>query len=113
MQAVSLTVDWLHTHMFQLAVWLIPMSMHALLAGTDDWVVPVVLKDFQLGMAERLAEALRRREQLVSLSHHAAGRAPLPGSMAIPSAAVQARQLSVAELPAAEHLSLPLPALKE
>ena len=107
-QAVPLTVDWLHTHLLQLAVGLIPMSMHALLAGTDDWVVPVVLKDFQLGMAERLAEALRRREQLVSLLHQAAGRAPVLGSMAIPSAAVQARQLSVSELRAAEHLSLPL-----
>jgi hypothetical protein len=51
-----------------MVVWLIHQSMHALIAGADEWVVPVVIKDFQLGMSERLAKAIRKLESLVSLA---------------------------------------------
>ena len=101
--AGPLPADWVHTHLLQLAVGLIPKSMNVFLAAADDWVVPIVLRDFQLGMAERLAEALRRRETQVGLARQAAGAAHVLGTMAVPSAAVQARQLSLAELRAAEQ----------
>ena len=100
---------WVHTYRLQLAVGLIPQSMSAFLAASQDWMVPVVLRAFHLGMGEWLAEILRRRETMVGQARQAAGAPHRPGAAVVPSPAFQARQLSVAELRVADQQPLSPP----
>ena len=49
-------------HLLQVAVGLIPCSLSAFVPIDEQWVVPALLKDFHLGMVDRQAEVLRRRD---------------------------------------------------
>ena len=103
-QAGPLPQDWLHTHLLQLAVGLIPQSLHGFLRPTGDWVVPALLQEFHVRLAERLAEVLRRRETVVGHALQLAGGPVASQAALVPPLAVQARQLTVAELRTAERL---------
>ena len=109
MKVGPLPSAWVHTYRLQLAVGLIPQSMSAFLAASQDWMVPVVLRAFHLGMGEWLAEILRRRETMVGQARQAAGAPHRPGAAVVPSPAFQARQLSVAELRVADQQPLSPP----
>ena len=98
---IPLPASWLQLHLLQVAVGLIPCSLKAFVPTGEQWLVPVLLKDFHLGMVDRLAEVLRRRETLMGAT--AASRAPTTAPPK-PTAAVDAvRQLTVAELRVAER----------
>ena len=58
--------SWVTAHLMQLAVALIPWSVRDFMGGLKDAVVSSVLRDFHKSLAERLAEVLRRREELVA-----------------------------------------------
>ena len=62
---MSLPASWLQVHLLQVAVGLIPCSLKAFVPTDEQWLVPALLKDFHLGMVDRLAEVLRRRETLM------------------------------------------------
>ena len=67
--------EWISAHLAQLAVALIPRSIHPLLSVVPETGRPRFLKDLHLGLARWLAERLRRREV-----HVAATRTPPPPS---------------------------------
>ena len=76
--------------------------MKTLLPSDSAWIAPAVMKDFHLGMVERLVEVLRRRARLMELAAPPPS-APAPSSGPAPlTPAQRARQLTVAELRAAE-----------
>ena len=86
--------------------------MHDFVVGVSDWLARTVLKDFHLGMAERLAEALKRREIQVGLARQAAVVPGVQGASTGPSVAEQACQLSLAELRSVHSYRLPHLALR-
>ena len=47
-----------------------------LLPSDSAWIAPAVMKDFHLGMVERLVEVLQRRARFMGLA------APPPGALA-------------------------------
>ena len=92
---------WASAHLAQLAVGLIPSSIQAYLPSSD-WILPIILNDFAMGLAARLAEVLRRRESLLATadpptSACASSAAPCASSVAAP------RHVSVAEFRALEQ----------
>jgi hypothetical protein len=111
---VPLPPGWVTAHLIQLAVGLLPLSLRGLLRGVATWQVSIILRTFHLGLCERLAEVLRRREQI--MDEMATALIPSPTSSVPPPSSgpssSSSRVLSVAELRAAEQSapSLPPPA---
>ena len=101
---IPLSPPWLQTHLLQVAAGLIPSSLTDFLPPDVEWLAPKVLQDFHLGMAERLAEVLRRRETVVGTAASSTSGASPSQAPAFSSSSSSARQLSVAELRAAERL---------
>ena len=85
-------------HIAQLAVGLLPSSVHSYLSASE-WLVPTILKDFSMGLASRLAEVLRRREALLDAARLSASEPS--GSSVAPSA--NARHVTVVDLRALEQ----------
>ena len=111
--ATALPPDWVAAHLPQLAVALIPADLAQFSSPSELWPVSFILRDFHIGMARWLAERLRRREQIVGTAL-AARSSQLPQGAAVPAPPeVQAFQLTVAELRAAERspAAPPAPAL--
>ncbi len=103
--AVPLPPPWVAAHLLQLAVGLIPTSLRSLVPNLEKWELGIVLRRFHLSLCSRLAEVLRRREQLVALS------SPTPSSSPGLGPPPSVRNLTVAELRAAEACpSKPKPA---
>ena len=77
-----------------------------LVPAATAWLAPVVIREFHLGMVERLADVMRRRETLV-------GQSPPPPSSSAwlsarnPEQAIASRVLTVADLRAAEQAPPP------
>lgn len=85
--------EWVAAHLPQLAVALVPAGIKVYSPPSKLWPLPIMLREFHLGMARWLAERLRRREQIVGTAL-AASRTVLPAGAAIPApAAVQVFQL--------------------
>ena len=104
----SLPDAWVEAHVLLLAVAVLPMSLRGFLSGTSlDSVVTAFLQDFHVALAERLAEVLRRREELIAMtsSRLVTSAASTATSSSTSSSVASQRQLSVAELRAAERTS--------
>ena len=80
-----LPAPWVAVHLLQLAVALIPTALRHFMKAVDDWLIPTLLLDFHKGLAERLAEVVRRRETVVGLARLAAGASTAPGAPFAPS----------------------------
>ena len=63
--------DWLQTGILLLAVGIISRSPSSFLPQSEAWLMPKLLQDMHLGMVERLAEILRRRADVMFLTHPA------------------------------------------
>jgi len=72
-QAPPLATSWVSALLLQLSVALIPTSARGLLGGCADSLVVSMLRDFHRGLAERLAEVLRCREELLAQASSSSG----------------------------------------
>ena len=107
-QAPPLATSWVSAHLLQLSVALIPTSARGLLGGCADSLVVSMLRDFHRGLAERLAEVLRCREELLaqaSSSSGANGARDAPTS----TSTVVVVELRAAELAFSSTVSAPMP----
>ena len=99
-----LSDEWLEEHRLPLAAALLPLSIRGFLRRQPEDKIPAVLRTFHLGLAEWLAEILRRREELVALARAAAARLAAPAdpleepARKRPAWATAQRQLSVGQL---------------
>jgi hypothetical protein len=93
--------SWLATHLLQLAVGMLPLSLRGFAPSLEKWELSLVLRRFHLSLCSRLAEVLRRREQLLAQSSPVSTSG---GSSSGPPSGFQpsARDLTVADLRAAE-----------
>ena len=105
---VQLPGPWIQQHLPQLAVGLLPSSLRRLLSEVESWLQSLILKRFHLSLCSRLAEVLRRREQLRDVQLPPAVGASSASSSGPPPSS--ARVLTVAELRAAEASSSVAPA---
>ena len=96
---IALPSECLQKHLLQLSVGLISRSMKTLLPPNSAWIALAVMKDFHLGMVERLIEVLRRGERFDGVGSSAHVPSPDPASLALTQ---RTRKLTVAELRAAE-----------
>ena len=106
---LPLPSGWVAIHLPQLAVGLLPRSLRGHLPGIETWEVALVLRSFHLSLCERLAEVLRRRERLMDeqrgSSSSSSSTNPATGGLTQSST----RELTVAELRAAEQSAPILP----
>jgi len=108
--ATPLPASWVADHLLQVAAALIPSDIRRFLPSTAN--ADLVLNDFHKGMAERLAEVMRRRE-VVRDSHPSQARPQAPNNSSIFPVTDPVRQLTLAELRAAEARLLPPPPFLE
>jgi len=108
----QLVSSWVSAHLLQLSVALIPTSARGLLGGcaAADSLVVSMLQDLHRGLAERLAEVLRCREDLVAKASSSAGFCDARSSLSSTSTTScaighAARRLAVEEWRAAERLA--------
>jgi hypothetical protein len=99
---------WVTSHLLQLAVALIPASIQNFLVNVAWSSRSALLRDYHRSLAEWVAEVLRRREVInasLAMSSCSRGR----GGTAISPVTDRTRQLTVAELRAAEQHRVPPP----
>ena len=97
----QLPTQWIASHLLQLAVGMLPVSLRGFAPALEKWELTLVLRRFHLSLCSRLAEVLRRREQL--LDQGATRTTPGGSSSAAPGRyQPSVRDLTVADLRAAE-----------
>ena len=107
-----LPADWVAGHLYMIAVGLIPRSLTTFVPASFDMLTKRLLRDFHLGMTTRLAEVLRRRQQLISAASPPPSHpSDLPSGSSAPLSilADSARHLTVADLRHAERHPAPPP----
>ena len=97
-----LPAPWVNVHLPQLAVGLLPLSIRGLLPALERWEVSIILRNFHLNLCTRLAEVLRRREQLIAAKSPASSQPASTSGGFRPSPLA----LTVADLRAAESAPL-------